>query len=74
MAARREFVDDRDLSGDRDTDPPNHGKATHGTGAFLQWVAELDRDVEVTELGDLWQEWRERRDNGEQAKITEGWR
>jgi len=68
MAARREFVDDRDLSGE-DNDPPNHGRNTHETAQFLEWCAKLDREVSPEDLGDLYQEWRERRDNGEQADL-----
>jgi len=70
MAARQEFVDDRDTS---DETQDHHKKNTHGTGAFLQWVGRLDRQVEVDDLGDLYQQWRERRDSGEQSSLTEGW-
>mgnify|MGYP000394954201 CR=1 FL=1 len=71
MAARREFIDDRDLSGE-DNDPPNHGKATHGKGAFLQWLARIDGapdDPGDDEIQDWYQEWRERRDDSEQADL-----
>lgn len=66
------WVDDREITGDGDNDPPNHGKATHSSARFLEWVGELDRDVSVDDLGDLYQEYRERRDTGEQADLS-GW-
>jgi len=63
-----DWTDDRDLS-DRDNQPPNHGKPTHGPTRFLIWVGRLDRDVDVSDLGDLYQEWVERQDTGEQADL-----
>lgn len=69
-ARRREFVDDRDRSDENG----HHRKNTHPEAQFLEWCAKLDREVQVDELGSLYQEWCEKRDTGQQAKITEKWR
>jgi hypothetical protein len=68
--AARQWIDDRDDDGT--TDPPNHGKRTDEVGRFFEWCARLDRDVSVSKLGDLYQEWTERRDAGQQADL-QGW-
>lgn len=65
--AARQWTDDR--QGVDDNTPPDHGEPTHGSARFLLWAARQDRDVSVSELGDLYQEWRERRDDGKQADL-----
>jgi len=42
-------------------DPGNpDGRVTHGRCRFLLWIGKQDRDVEIDELGDLYEEWRRR--------------
>ncbi len=65
-----EFVDDRSDSGGNN--PPNHGQATHSSARFLEWAGRLDRDVSVSNLGELYQEWQERQERGEQSDLS-GW-
>lgn len=66
-ARRRQFVDDRDLSDENE----HHRQNTHESAQFLTWCAKLDRDVSPSDLGELWQEWRERQDHGEQAELRQ---
>lgn len=54
-----------DGSTDGDNKPPNHGVPTHGVGRFL-W--ECDKRTPVSELGDLYQRWR---DDSEQVDLGE---
>lgn len=71
MADRsEEFVDDRDES---EGDGGHHQQNTHGVGRFLRWVARQDRDVELDELGDVYQEWLRRRESGDQDDLDCGW-
>jgi len=57
--------------GERDNSPPDHDLNTHAD--FLRWVARLDRDPGITDLHELYREWRRRRgETREQADLS-GW-
>lgn len=53
---------------DTPNNPPNHGHPTHGRARFL---AVVDKDTPLDELGDRYQEWQRRQNEGEQAELTQ---
>jgi hypothetical protein len=72
MAASR-FTDDGFRPGN-DGDEPPHGHISHGSAKFLLWVGQRrDRedgfDPEITELADLYEDWRD----GDEQTTLAGW-
>jgi len=66
------LVDDR--KHDDDNQPPvhRHTRTPDSPARFLEWVGRLDRDIPLGDLSELYGEWQRRRENGEQATLTEG--
>jgi len=70
--------DASDESTNNQPNPP-HGHVSHGAARFLWWVGQRRQRIDgfdptIEELGDLWDEWRESNDLGQQTTFdSAGW-